>query len=55
MMEIVCFCWENGDKQGLWESKKKSYQKNCDFLPQFEHACLSSEEPQVRKKKAAFE
>jgi hypothetical protein len=28
--------------------KKK---KRCDFLPQFEHACLSSEEPQVRKKK----
>jgi hypothetical protein len=23
----------------------------CDFLPQFEHACLSSGEPQVRKKK----
>jgi hypothetical protein len=23
----------------------------CDFLPQFEHACLSSEKPQVRKKK----
>jgi hypothetical protein len=22
MMEIVCFCWEDGDKQGLWESKK---------------------------------
>jgi hypothetical protein len=27
----------------------------CDFLPQFEHACLSSEETQVQKKKRVCE
>jgi hypothetical protein len=33
---------------GVGSFKKKI---GCDFLPQFEHACRSSEEPQVRKKK----
>jgi hypothetical protein len=30
---------------------KQKSKFGCDFLPQFEHACLSSKKPQVRKER----
>jgi hypothetical protein len=43
-------CCPTVSKKKKKENEEPQVRKKCDFFPQFEQACFSSEEPKVQKK-----